>query len=413
MVRTASALLSIALLTACLGPRLSEGAPVTNEVETPPQPVSEEPPASATGASDPDDERARNLLCVLAGECEEGQAAAGGVIRQIRRQRTRGLVIAGPSASGGQRPNGHPTLPRVITPTSPLGVRGTTFAVRVEGEGDGPDQNTGTSGVALPVVSGAPRQAVRAIARPVPSAPATSKTTPSKTALTRTDPCNQEIPEGLNLPIYPQWPPEEASSRVALDRLIGARDELSLYDTGDLLREALSEAGYQQHAFYAVPGGYILVTETERIDAEGRSVSGVGRYQKPGEDRTGLLVSIRDLFLERPETYYRYLAIVVSDTPFCGSTQALEIEEASQRVRLGLSDLSNDTRGIEFDDAYRVTALIYEFINDGIGYDLKMVAPGRIPPQDHLAITGLEQAIPDIFERARREARGADAWPED
>ncbi len=215
------------------------------------------------------------------------------------------------------------------------------------------------------------------------------------------NPCSAPPPPGLNLPAYQPWPPEEASSRVALDRLIGPRGNLSLYDTGELLREALNQSGYQQHAFYAVPGGFILVTETERTDPEGNGVNGIGRYQRPGEDRTGLLISIRDLFLERPPTYYRYIAIVVTDRPFCSSGATLTLEEASARVRRGLTDLTDETRDIAFEDRYRVTALIYEFVNDGIGYDLSMVAPGRIPPQDHLALSGLSETIPQSFIKAR------------
>ncbi|WP_299191946.1 hypothetical protein [uncultured Erythrobacter sp.] len=211
------------------------------------------------------------------------------------------------------------------------------------------------------------------------------------------DPCAPGEPASLSLPRYPSWPPEEASSRIALDRYLGPREGRSLYETGQMLRDALNEAGYEQHAFYAVPGGYIIVTETERTDPEGAGVRGTARYLKPGEDRIGLLVSIRDLFLERPKTYYRYLAIVVSDRPFCAARETLAVEEAERRVIGGFSDLSDDTREIDFSDRYRVTALIYEFVNDGIGYDLSMIAPGRIPPREHLKRSGLDEALPRIF----------------
>lgn len=231
---------------------------------------------------------------------------------------------------------------------------------------------------------------------------------PEQAPANASDFCSAPEPAGLNLPPYPQWPPEESSSRFEIDRLIGPRGDLSLYETGELLREALSQAGYQQHTFYAVPGGYILVTETERTDEQGHGVTGIGRYQMPGEDRTGLLVSVRDLFLERPESYYRYLAIVVSDQPFCAVGEELTLEEASTRVRRGLSSLTDATRDIAFSDRYRVNLLIYEFANDGIGYDLAMVAPGRIPPLTHLELTGLSDTIPQIFAEARAEAAAAE-----
>ena len=281
------------------------------------------------------------------------------------------------------RPVRPPTRPQVRLPSSVSGVRGTTFAIEVV---DAP---------AAREPDGDPRQTRQA---PQPSTALAQSAPP---AVGTTDPCASNEPPGLNLPVYEQWPPEEASSRVSLDRFIGERGGLSLYDTGVRLRDALNEAGYQQHAFYAVPGGYIIVTETERTDPSGQGLSGVARYQMPGEDRTGLLISIRDLFLERPRTYYRYLAIVVSDSPFCVDRAALTIEQAQQRVLGGFTDLGDDARNVAFDDRYRVTALIYEFANDGIGYDLAMIAPGRIPPQDHLELTGLARALPRVFGQSR------------
>jgi hypothetical protein len=220
---------------------------------------------------------------------------------------------------------------------------------------------------------------------------------PPPVALTPADPT---LP-ALNLPAYQPWPPEAASSRIALDQLIGARDGLSLYRSAELLREALTEAGYGQHSFYSVPGGYILVTQTERTDPQGRGLTGMQRYQKPGEDRRdSLWLRIRDLFLERPETYYRYLAIVVSDQPFGASDGELTTDEAAKRTARGYNDLTDEARSMAFGERYRVTALIYEYINDGIGYDLAMIAPGRLPPKEHLVMSGLQDTVPRAFDNA-------------
>lgn len=212
-------------------------------------------------------------------------------------------------------------------------------------------------------------------------------------------PC--ETRPDLDIPAYPTWPPETPSSSISIDYLIEDREGLSLYDAGQRLRTSLREADYGQHSFYSVPGGFILVTVTEQIDTQGKTLPAEQRYLDPGEGReASLLLRIRDLFFERPDAFYRYIAIVVSDRGISTSDEALTSDEARRRVSGGISNLGADARDIAFDESFNVTALIYEYVNEGVGTELKMIDPRRLDAALHLDRTGLVQTVPDAFARA-------------
>ena len=212
------------------------------------------------------------------------------------------------------------------------------------------------------------------------------------------DPADERPP--LDIPAYPTWPPEEASSRVDIGNLIPNREGMTLFDAGQRLRAALDLADYSEHSFYSVPGGFILVTQREQIDTEGRTMPGIARFQQPGEGRdASMLMRIRDLFLERPPSFYRYLAIVITDRPFGASETALSAAQATTNVQQGSTVLSRDARDIAFTDDFLAIALIYEYENPGIGTDLTMIEPGRIRPAEHLELSGLSDALPRAFAR--------------
>ncbi|MFU7527991.1 hypothetical protein [Qipengyuania sp. ASV99] len=201
----------------------------------------------------------------------------------------------------------------------------------------------------------------------------------------------------LGIEPYPQWPPEQPSWTTQIDYLIESREGLSLYDAATRLRDALRAADYSAHSFYSVPGGFVLVTVTEQIDTEGYSMPGRFRYGAPGEGREDLLTRIRDLFLVRPESYYRYVAIVVSNRSFRPGESRLNAQEANRRVVQGSTDLSRDARDIRFTDDFKVNALIYEYENPGIGIDLIPVEPRMLDARLHLERMGLVGTIQRAF----------------
>ncbi|MEZ5709381.1 MAG: hypothetical protein R3E02_08345 [Blastomonas sp.] len=206
------------------------------------------------------------------------------------------------------------------------------------------------------------------------------------------------LPARTGIPAYPVWPPETPSSRVGLDRFIASRAGMSLYDAGEKLKGAFDGAGYVEHSYYAAPGGFVLVTRIEKIGADGAALKGAERYELPNQRSDPSLTDyVRNLFLEAPPGFYRYIAVVVSDRPFATSARTLDDDDAIARLRRGSNDLSAVYKTVPFTRAHKVEALIYEFRKDGGDGKVSMIEPGRIGAQIHLAKTGLDKSVKRAF----------------
>lgn len=201
-------------------------------------------------------------------------------------------------------------------------------------------------------------------------------------------------PARAGIPVYPVWPPESPTWQFSLDRYIGSRDGLSLGNAGSRLQAAFESAGYLEHSYYAVPGGFAIITRIEQMDGAGNRLRGSERYELPGQRARDSLTNILySLFVNAPPGYYRYIVVVVSVRPFATRNTALDDDEALRRLRRGANRLSSVYRRVPFTDDYNVDALIYEFRWDGGDSPVRMLAPGRVSPQDHLTRTGLARAV--------------------
>lgn len=205
-------------------------------------------------------------------------------------------------------------------------------------------------------------------------------------------------PARSGIPVYPVWPPESPTWQFSLDRYIGSRDGLSLGTAGSRLQAAFERAGYLEHSYYAVPGGFAIVTRIEQMDSAGNRLRGSARYELPGQRVRDSLTSILySLFVNAPPGYYRYIVVVVSVRPFATRDRLLDDDEALRRLRRGANRLSSVYRRVPFTDDYNVDALIYEFRWDGGDSPVRMLEPGRVSPQDHLTRTGLARAVRRAF----------------
>ncbi len=205
---------------------------------------------------------------------------------------------------------------------------------------------------------------------------------------------------GPKIPRYPVWPPETPSSRVSLDRFIKGRANLSLHDAGQKLKAAFEDAGYLEYSYFSAPGGFVLVTRIEKISAKGDPLPGTERYTLPSQRNSDSLTSfVRGLFLDAPPGFYRYIAVVVSDTPYQTSRRSLSSTEAQRRLSAGSNNLSTAYKKIAFTGDHNVEALIYEFTKNSRTGKVRMIAPGRLTPRIHLAKTKLNMTIAANFKR--------------
>jgi len=159
-------------------------------------------------------------------------------------------------------------------------------------------------------------------------------------------------------------------------------DQTTLSQVADRIEAALSTAQYETWRYLAVPNGFALVTQIERIDANGN----------PRQPRFGTeLPSLADMtFVEfllalgkAPPGYYRVFVFVVTDVPFNQSERRIDDSEAQRWMRAGLTQLPLDVGSMPYGPRYRTTSLIYEFSKSG-GQAAALVAPSNASASAHL-----------------------------
>ncbi len=240
--------------------------------------------------------------------------------------------------------------------------------------------------------------AIRPLPSPPPPPPPPSPSPAPVSSLPPPPIMAAPAPARAGIPVYPVWPPESPTWQFSLDRYIGSREGLSLGTAGSRLQAAFESAGYLEHSYYAVPGGFAIVTRIEQMDSAGNRLRGSERYELPGQRvRDSLTNILYSLFVNAPPGYYRYIVVVVSVRPFATRDRLLDDDEALRRLRRGANRLSSVYRRVPFTDDYNVDALIYEFRWDGGDSPVRMLEPGRVSPQDHLTRTGLARAVRSRF----------------
>jgi hypothetical protein len=201
------------------------------------------------------------------------------------------------------------------------------------------------------------------------------------------------------IPHFP-WPPPATSATVDLTRLLAATRQrfASLGDANNVLRSALSKAGYVSTSYFRVPRGFALVTRLEQIKANGAPQPEPERWVVvPAQmklSRSGM--SFRDYldtYLRRLLTadpgHYRILAFVVTDTPFTQSQQHITSKEASAWLQQGGVALPRDVATQRWSADMMCVVLVYEFIREQTSDPkqitaARIVVPGSIEGENHL-----------------------------
>jgi hypothetical protein len=163
------------------------------------------------------------------------------------------------------------------------------------------------------------------------------------------------------IPTFP-WPPPRPTTRAVLERALLAADAATLGEVAERLTAALGRAGYAEHSFYAVPGGFALATRLEQIEFDGTPIPEPARWSMafPPRERFSLADYIRALFTA-PEAHYRVIVFVVTDRPFRASDETVGPDEALAWIGAGLDRLPDPIGRNRFGPQHAGTALIYQF----------------------------------------------------
>lgn len=199
----------------------------------------------------------------------------------------------------------------------------------------------------------------------------------------------------VDLPEFP-WPPPQYSGRevVPRDFLDNPEGDTELFDVDRRLQDALEPNGYYESSYYAVPGGFALVTQMEKFEDDGTSVKGRPRWTLETLRLTSFSFRayLQALFAAEPGRY-RLIVFAVTDVPFASSGEEVTQEEARAWLGGGGDRLPPEIGEFSFDESYECTALIYEFARDSEEGEVYFLEPGSLPGRTHLIAAGIWQEL--------------------
>ena len=186
-----------------------------------------------------------------------------------------------------------------------------------------------------------------------------------------------------------QWPPKTWSAAKTLNRSYFDKCH-TLSDVDVKLTLALGMAGYSDQNYFAIPGGYVLVTRLEQIDAQGNPLKAAARWQISTATPCFSLVAYLKALLFATTGFFRVTAFAVTDQDFNPTGQAPTRDQALKWI--GAPHLPVNAGKIVFSKQHQVTALIYEFRKPENG-DAVFLRPGELTADQHLNAAGLTAAL--------------------
>ena len=169
-------------------------------------------------------------------------------------------------------------------------------------------------------------------------------------------------PPGNHLPEFP-WPPKaSAYTKVPQQYLLRPQGETVLKDVAARLEFALRSAGYSQTSYYAVPGGFALVSQLEQFKPDGLPVN--DRYRWSEEVEVPQVFSLEYLsdLIKGKIGRYRVIVFAISDDFFSQeSGKEVSIEQARTIAIKGANMLPDEVSHLPYTDRHTCTALVYEF----------------------------------------------------
>ena len=217
----------------------------------------------------------------------------------------------------------------------------------------------------------------------------------SSCSIAETDRAPASSPAIEPFPEFP-WPPPEASASDVLPEVLVrvSPASMTLRDVSNRIADALDQNGYYESSYFAVPGGFALVTRLESIESDGASKNGPDRWSLEVAPLRpfSLAEYLRRLLLGAPG-YYRLFAFVVTPYRFSQSEAQVTVEQAERWMTAGLNDLPVDVANLRYTDDFETTALIYEFARPTENDEASLTRPGDLLGREHLERSGILSAL--------------------
>lgn len=183
---------------------------------------------------------------------------------------------------------------------------------------------------------------------------------------------------------------------VRLDNALFRRPGATLETVSNQLLAAFEHAGYVEHGFFCVPGGFALATRLERIRDDKSPFPGDARWNTGPNSllnlRDGFSLSrIIDGLINADPGRYRMILFYITDRSVNPTDRPAPSDMANLPGR-GRDELPGNFADYPYTDAYRVRALVYEFARPSVAAPPGFV-PQTVPARVHLQRAGLLQSL--------------------
>lgn len=168
----------------------------------------------------------------------------------------------------------------------------------------------------------------------------------------------------------------------------------SLRHVDTALKNALNHAGQNELTYYAVPGGFALVSRLEQIEEDGTPMKSPERWKTKVDSLSVFSLDdyLKALFTA-PPGYYRLIVFVVTPFSFSQSERRVSKDVAESWLGSGSNSLPDDLNAKLFGNDFNCTALIYEFEKRDIDKDFKSTIPGRLSATEHIKKSGIGEYL--------------------
>lgn len=201
---------------------------------------------------------------------------------------------------------------------------------------------------------------------------------------------SKPIAHSFKLPEFP-WPPPPYSTRLKLDRPLLAADQPTPTNgsVASRMEQALAANGYTQVSYYAVPDGFAMTTQIERI--EPNAASAAEQRWSTQIDPVSLIPFNLDAYIKallgKNGDSFRVIVFTFTPTPFTSSGPPVPPGEAMAWVEKGATALPAALAAKPYGNDTVCTALVYEFRISSLGAALQR--PSAFDGMQHLRAAGI------------------------
>lgn len=197
---------------------------------------------------------------------------------------------------------------------------------------------------------------------------------------------NVEAAPRESYPEFP-WPPPQASATTIIpsELLIKPTTKTFLSDIERKISATLNSLGYDGLSYYAVPGGFVMVTKIEQINPDGTPKAIPNRWATTVEPfgTFSLSAYARALFTATVG-YYRVFVFIITSHPFYQSDNSISSIMVLEWLRSGLNRLPDVIGKLEYTNIHKCTALIYEFEQAESFQRAILKIPSNLSGKEHL-----------------------------